>query len=122
MMVLVTSLVMSAQNGGQSNENPVVKLEFVSYINNQTTVKVTNKQSVTASIEVKADNQTVTVTLASNSFGNVSFIGLVGPIIKIKAKALNAEAANYGQVELVFNVTDVPVKFGLIKITRKLKQ
>jgi len=119
MMVLVTSLSMFAQNGGQSNENPVIKIDFVSYSNNQTTVKITNKQAITVSVEVKADKQTVTKVLAANTSDNVSFIGLEGPIFKIKAKALNAEAGVYGQVELTFNIQDVPVKFGLIKLTRK---
>jgi len=108
----------NAQNGGQLNENPSVKMEFVSVVSNITTIKITNKQNCSAEIQTKTGSDISIKSYAPLSADTVKFVGLTGTNVKIQSKALtNCGVADFGQVELTLNINSLPVKFGRIKTT-----
>jgi len=113
--IAIMSMMSNAQNGGQANENNVIKLEFVSYSNYHTTVRITNKQSIPVDIELKSGNLSVTESFPAFGIKFMTLVGLKGSNVKIQAKPLNGIDGNIGVVELFLNITYLPVKFGEIK-------
>ena len=114
--IALISMISNAQNGGQAAENSVIKLEFISYANYHTTVRITNKQNIPVDIELKSGSISIVRSFAALEMANMTLIGLQGSNVKIQAKPLNGEAGNIGIVELFLNITDLPVKFGEIKV------
>lgn len=105
----------NAQNGGQLNENPSVKMEYVSVINGVTTLKITNKQNGVADIQTKVPGEERVKTYQAMSADTIKFVGLTGTNVKIQSKALTVlGSTDYGQVELTLNINSLPVKFGKI--------
>jgi len=118
---LIVTIASYSQNGGQLNENAVIKMDYISYSNYHTTVRITNKQLFPADIELKCGSLSRVKFFAANAIDTMILVGLQGQNVKIQAKPLNAEAGNLGQVELFLNINYLPVKFGEIKITPKNK-
>jgi len=52
-MMIACTLNLSAQNGGMSNENAALKIEYAGMNNGMTVVKVTNKDTCTADMRVQ---------------------------------------------------------------------
>ena len=52
-MMIASTLNLSAQNGGMSNENAALKIEYSGMNNGMTVVKVTNKDTCTADMRVQ---------------------------------------------------------------------
>jgi len=94
---LLSTFISVAQNGGQYFENSSVKLEYLG----GTSVKVTNKQSCTASIEVKDNLHDSTLVIPGNSSGIFTIAPALVSNIKVKARTLtNCGSPDYGWVEL----------------------
>lgn len=118
LLVMGSIIACNAQNGGQLNENPSVKMEFVSKIGNITTMKITNKQNCNAEIQTKVSSYECVKLYAPMTSDTVQLAGLIGTNVKIQSKALtNCGTTDYGNVELFLNINDLPVKFGRIKTT-----
>lgn len=116
--LMAWACAVNAQNGGQLNENPSVKMEFVSKIGNITTMKITNKQNCSAEIQTKVSGYECVKLYAPMTSDTVQLVGLIGTNVKIQSKALtNCGVADFGQVELFLNINDLPVKFGRIRTT-----
>lgn len=112
--LLLTSSIITcySQNGGQLNENPSVKMEYVSVINGVTTLKITNKQNGVVEIQTKAGNEERVKSYNALSADTIKFVGLTGTNVKIQSKALtNLGTTDYGNVELFLNINSLPVKF-----------
>lgn len=118
LLVIGSIIACNAQNGGQLNENPSVKMEFVSVVGNITTFKITNKQNCNAEIQTKVSTTTRVKEYSPLVADTIQFVGLTGTNVKIQSKTLtNCGVADFGQVELTLNINDLPVKFGRIKAT-----
>ena len=118
LLVMSSIIACNAQNGGQLNENPSVKMEFVSVVGNITTFKITNKQNCNAEIQTKVSTTTRVKEYSPLVADTIQFVGLTGTNVKIQSKTLtNCGVADFGQVELTLNINDLPVKFGRIRTT-----
>lgn len=117
--ILILSLSVFSQNGGQTNENENIKLEYYSHSNGFTTFRITNKQAIEVLIEVKAQGQEIQKAFDANAVDTVIFSGLTGTNVKITARPLDGNNATLGIVELYLNIDYLPVKFGIIKIKRR---
>lgn len=103
-LLMLVTLSISAQNGGQAPENNSVKIEFAGYGQ----CKLINKQSCEAVIRVSYNNSTVNYTVPGNSS-----ILIPTPVPgKIQAKTTtNCGAADFGNVEFTLTAAILPVKF-----------
>lgn len=112
----ILSLTLSAQNGGQMNENNSTKIEHIGYDNNQIIVRVTNKQSCAADMRITYGSESrvkLIQGLQSDTFKIVSPANS-----KVRAKTeTNCGSADFGQVEITVNST-LPVKFEYFKVTK----
>jgi hypothetical protein len=54
-LILMTSLFVKGQNGGQFPENNVIRVEYIGYFNGNHVAKVCNKQNCEARIRTKAE-------------------------------------------------------------------
>ena len=112
----------NAQNGGQLNENPSVKMEFVNKIGNVITFKITNKQDCTAEIQTKCGNNERIKLYNPLSADTIKLVDLSGTNTKIQSKALTVcGTTDYGQVELFLNINDLPVRIVNIRVKLNYK-
>lgn len=103
-MILIFSLSVSGQNGGQSPENNSVKLEYAGFQQ----VRVTNKQECTAVIRVDYSGTVFTRTIPGNS----SILVATPQVGLFKAKTTtNCGVADFGFVELSLTSQLLPVRF-----------
>lgn len=117
MLSLAASLSTFAQNGGQSNENNSVKIEFGGFTQNgYSIIKVLNKQSCVADIQTKANGVTTIKSYQPNSMDTVHLM-LTGTNAKVQSKTTtNCGGADFGQVELNLNIVALPVTFKYFKV------
>lgn len=120
LIAMASVIVVNAQNGGQLNENPSAKMELVNVYNGVTTLKITNKQDCTADIQTKAPNVTRVKSYAPLASDTIQLIGLVGSEVKIQCKTLTScGGGNFGQIELLLNINDLPVRITNIRVKLK---
>lgn len=109
-ILMMLTIAVYSQNGGQSQENNSVKLEYAG----ASQTKLTNKQAGGAAvITVKYNNASTDYTVAA-----LSSILLSTPIAgKITAKTTtNWGDADFGLVELTLTAQLLPVKFVSLKV------
>lgn len=118
-LVLTASaqLVTSAENGS-------VKLEFGGFVDDQTVIKVTNKQSCTVDIRVSTTgNVQTTITLPANSTDTVR-LTLSGTKAKVWANP-KTNCAEPGKelatLELELNIVALPIYFTKFFIKKRAK-
>lgn len=117
LVAMASVIVVNAQNGGQINENPSAKMELISVNNGITTLKITNKQDCTADIQTKALSVIRVKSYAPLASDTIQIVGLVGTDVKIQSKTLtNCGIADFGQIELMLNINDLPVKIIDIRV------
>lgn len=115
------SFISFCQNGGQSNENNVLKVEYVGYSNGNHIFKIINK--VNCSIGVKIDkNGTTSSQMMTNLQETVIIVSSPQiPQVTIKVKRESGadckQNPDAGWVELQ-SLTVLPIKFGGIYATR----
>lgn len=95
-VILLTSLSVFSQNGGQTNENNVVKIQVVDYNQENVyyVVKVTNKQEFTAQIIVSWPAKDSTITFSPLETKTLLLHSPYVSGTKIKAKALDLFISN----------------------------
>jgi hypothetical protein len=111
MTFILSALVGSAQNGGQSNENSSVKIEQTGFTTSgKAIIKVSNKQTCPANIRLSHGNTQRVKSI--HGVGNDTFQITVTNNTKIQAKTeTNCGSADFGQVELRIVGSTLPVKF-----------
>lgn len=112
-LVLLLSLSAIGQNGGQFNENNVVKVAVTSHTTTTVTITVTNKQPGTADYKVSYASTDTSITIAANA----TYVITIPNTPKFKVKALTAVISqpDMGWVELDVLV-GLPVKFEYFKV------
>lgn len=112
-LVLLLSLSAIGQNGGQFNENNVVKVAVTSHTATTVTITVTNKQPGTADYRVSYASTDSSVTIAANG----TYVVTIPNTPKFKVKALTAiiSQPDMGWVELDV-LEGLPVKFDYFKV------
>lgn len=116
------SLLSFSQNGGQSNENNVLKIEYIGYSNGNHIFNVINK--VNCELVIKVDKNGIfadhTLSALQSTFINVPTTGS-SQIVTFKAKrqsgALCKQNPDNGWAELQSNYI-LPIKFGPISVTK----
>lgn len=118
-LVLVSIFTLTfanAQNNGQANENPTVKIELAGWTTgNQAIVKVYNKQSCTVDIKLNATGF-VTVNVPANSWVLVNVTPPANGKVQAKAQ-LGCNTQDLGQVELDL-FASLPISSVSISATR----
>lgn len=119
-MAMVVCSNLNAQNGGQVNENPSLKIEYAgttgSNVSSLTIIKITNKQNCIADIQTKAGDIEITKQIPPLSSDTVMIHLPNNSNVKVQSKAItNCGTTDYGQVELRIDLSFLPVKFITIK-------
>jgi hypothetical protein len=120
-LICLCSVFGYSQNGGQANENNVLKVEYVGYSNNNHIFKVINK--IDCQLGVKIDKNGITSSqIMTNLQETIILIpGPQTPQITIKAKRESGanckQNPDNGWVELQSNIA-LPIKFGGIVATK----
>lgn len=116
LMALSVSLSVNAQNGGQTSENNLVKIEVVGQVTiSSFSVKITNKQNCSATYKLDHKDHTEEATIDANSSITITWALLGNYKFRVKALTTCTDGPDMGWVELdVFKY--LPVKFGQIKI------
>jgi hypothetical protein len=99
-------------NNGQFPENSNIKLEYLG----GGKVKVTNKQTITGSFEIKDSKHDSTLTLAAGGTGVFTIDPSLLTNIVVKGKALTNCGGDCGWVELFLSA--LPLKFLNFKVNR----
>lgn len=119
--MLLGSLFGYSQNGGQFNENNVLKLEYVGYSSNAHIYKVTNKVNCQLGIKIDQPGGTSSQTMVGLQQTLVSITAPQTPQVNLKAKrefgASCKQNPDNGWVELQSSIV-LPIKFGKILATR----
>ena len=120
-LICLCSVFGYSQNGGQANENNVLKVEYVGYSNSNHIFKVINK--VDCQLGVKIDKNGVTSSQIMTNLQETIILvpGPQTPQINIKAKRESGancrQNPDNGWVELQSSVV-LPIKFGGIVATK----
>jgi hypothetical protein len=110
-LLLLSSFFGFSQNGGQFNENNLIRIEYLGYFNGNHKVNVCNKQNCESRIRTKADrdpavdiivpaNGCVVVLVARPTSASVSFIA------KAETSCPNFTNPDMGRIEIIL-VSDV---------------
>lgn len=119
LITTLLSLSLIAQNGGQSNENPACKLEWVGFTNNQYVVKLTNKQTCDDTMMVIYASRFIPKFIPAGASDTIHLLQPQnGNICKVFAKAgLGCRVVDYGTVELNVCQT-VPLKLTYFQVKK----
>lgn len=71
-ILALSTLFGSAQNGDQSNENSVIRIDYLGLSSGNYVFKITNKQPCQVSAQYTVANQILDITLPSNGFYTVT--------------------------------------------------
>lgn len=117
MVMLMCSLLGYSQNGGQNNENNVLKLEYVGYNANAHIYKVTNKVNCQLGVKIDQPGGTSSQTMVGLQETLVSITAPQTPQVNLKVKRESGASCKQnpdnGWVELQSSIV-LPVKFGKI--------
>ena len=109
-----------SQNNGQSNQNNVIKIEYIGYSNNAHVFKVTNKQPCEVKTEYKVEDSNLSgvVKVLGNSSYTILVPGYKYQKIEVKARSLekcpNIKGDN-GWVETETQFI-LPIKFEYLRV------
>lgn len=122
-LFLLVPVFSLGQNGGQANENTVIKIDYLGYTNGNHVFKVTNKQNCAVKTQYTVvGSSTITDTIVQ-SLGTYNII-IPSPLAQIKvtkARALEfcpTNAPDRGWVERDNRQTILPIKFKSITAHR----
>ena len=88
LLLSLLSLAATAQNGGQYFENNVIKIQYLGFVDGAHIFKICNKQSCTARIRTRVDQDPVTdIQVAANDCVQASVIKPIGPNLLFRAKS-----------------------------------
>lgn len=105
------TIFLKAQNGGQFNENNALRIEVASVVNGVVTVKVTNKQSCRAEVEIT--NASVTKFKVNAHDFKLITLNSGATFTKVKPKTnCNPGCTDMGWLELV--ITALPIRAGSV--------
>jgi hypothetical protein len=118
---LLCSLFGYSQNGGQFNENNVLKVDYVGYNNGNHIFKIINKVDCSLGIKIDKNGTTSSQTMTGLQETIIVVTAPQTPQINVKAKRETGAACKQnpdnGWVELQSSIV-LPIKFGGIVATR----
>lgn len=116
-MLLQSSLVLLAQNGGQGSESSSTRLEYIGVTpSGNHMVRITNKQDCPVSFTVKDGSNVTNLSIPGLSSDTV-FLPQNVCLVKVKPTTRCTQGGDLGQVEL--NVCNVlPLKFETLSAKR----
>ena len=114
---ILFSLFSFSQNGGQANENNVLKVEYVGYSNGNHIFKIINKVNCELGVKIDKNGVTSSQIMMSQQETVILVTAPQTPQINIKAKRESGAACKQnpdnGWVELQSSIA-LPIKFGNI--------
>jgi hypothetical protein len=118
--ILLISLVGYTQNGGQAQENSVIRIEYRGFLSGKHVYRIINKQpcQVRSEYRIYGQPNAIEITLPASGFIEVELNSLEATTVKAKAQSFCPNTQpDRGWVEVVVSNT-LPVKFKSLSIKK----